>query len=222
MSAYDARIEGTDKLKAMSRLLAEIRPKLVVAGRNATEQLAIRYQADVQRRYKSGAHAQLKSSTMSKRRQGKREGRAPAIPPAAGAKPLFRTGKLASSVRRERRVRGTGATFRVFIDPGSMTNEPTPRSLARVAAVHEFGHTISIVADVSVRAYLKALALNVAGTHTRVGGPNKTISITVFIPKRPVWVPAFEELLARAATDFQMMFRAETSKMGLPITITSE
>jgi hypothetical protein len=64
----------------------------------------------------------------------------------------------------------------------------------RVAVIQEFGTSVSFVADISVRAYLRALAQGVAGTGESVTARGGPLQITIRIPARPVWMPAFEAM----------------------------
>jgi hypothetical protein len=170
-------------------------PKIAtVAGQVAMEKIAEAYAEEVRVRYNSGQHTPLAASTIEKRLQGKRSGRSPRIPRVAGTKPLFRTGKLASMVTLKKRRSGKTGSTRVFV--------PANRKLTgggsaqQVGATHEFGATFTVLAQVHVRAYLRALAMGVAGTNAKVKARStRPLQITVRIPARPIWIPALQKII---------------------------
>ncbi len=198
----------SDCVKALDRL-----PKAALsAGAATTRKMARNYQIGVQKAYAVGTGIPLKAGTKEKREQGKRAGpKGPAIPKFPGSKPLVRSSTLGKLVRLRTRVRGATVDNIVFIQPGI----PLPHGGVShlVARVHEEGRVVTFTASASVRTYLRALALGVAGTNALVQAVSmEPLSITVRIPARPIWGPAFKNMLSRQPAEFARIFTAELQK----------
>jgi hypothetical protein len=202
--------------------LDQFRRDAVAAGEEAVRIMAEGYAQNVRMRY-AGAGGRvrgLKSSTTLKRSQGKLKGVSKAIPAFPDNRPLFQTGHLWQSVET---IKTDKRGWIVRIRPGTRTLWGGRSNL--VAAVHEFGHTFSFVATVRVRAYLRAVAMGIAGTNQPVPrGRLGDTQITVRVPARPVWLPAMLDVTAEqpfGPLGFATLFARELSiRSGFTIKMT--
>lgn len=177
------------------------------AGQKAVDKAALAFEREVKRGYRSGDHTPLAPSTLQKRKQGKRRGATPAIPVYRGSRPLYRSGRLIELI--ERRSKRTRTTYELGIGIRRGVRMPGGGLSDRVALVHEQGRTFTVTASSRARTYLRALALGVAGTADAVASPGPgSISITVRIPARPVWGPAFAKVAGSGGQQFRAVFGA--------------
>lgn len=185
------------QLITFRRCLDQLKRSIPEAGHATMRRTAAEYGKRVQKNYLVGgvASAPLHPGTVQKRLQGKTAGKRPAISPKSGIMPLGKS--LFSLVQVISRGSGSAksSTSRVRIRAGvPMSGGYTSE---RVAAINEFGETHTITSTPAMRAYLRALALGVAGTDELVAPKSvETLTILIRIPARPVWTPPLTAIAA--------------------------
>jgi hypothetical protein len=120
-----------------------------------------------------------------------------------------------------------GSTRRVAIRPGRSIR-PTRTKSEVAAAIYEFGAIYTRTLSPEAQYYLRALMAGIAGTGQKLQNVGhlapKTVTIT--IPRRPVWVPAIKALHAQQLTGrngFAVVFAQELQRvLKLPFTLTFE
>lgn len=186
-----------EQFRELQEELQRLKGAFIRAGDAAMESLAMEFQKQVIQGYmKGGAGPPLAKSTLDTRQQGKRAGRRPRKPKFAGTTALRQTGKLMKllEIKSSKGVRAAKHHVRIR---GGLRMSGGGESM-QVAMVHEFGATFSVAADVAMRAYLLALARGVAGSSVNVAVPPGTRNITIRIPARPVWVPAWLPMIKKS------------------------
>ena len=190
--------------KDLASYLRAIGGAASAAGRDTTLVMAVNMHSDVQRRYTEGPSPALHPSTLEKRRQGKRPGKTPGVRKYAGVKPLFRSGKMSRLVERVGRASGKTSTQFVRLKPGRRMSGGGRSDM--VGAVNEFGGSWFVPIPPWARAYLRALAMGIAGKAKSVRVSDTWSIAFITIPKRPVWVPAFEAMISRQPMEFAKIF----------------
>jgi hypothetical protein len=162
------------------------------AGALMISELAELYRRDVIKNYRAGAGTPLTRSTIEARQQGKRAGVYPARAGNSSPHPLIDTGHMVGLVRTYKRKRNS---WSVQIHPSGRARHGGNAS--KVAAMLEFGATMTIGTSVRMRSYLRALALGVAGSSVNVSAPATPAVLVIRIPPRPIWMPAFVAMVRK-------------------------
>lgn len=199
--------------------MAKLRAAIPKAGKSAMRTMSDNYRKQVVKNYMSGGapSTPLAPGTLERRAQGKLAGKSPGAAPQSGVMPF---GKSLYSLVQIARSGGKGtSTTRVFLKPGvPMSRGATSET---VGAINEFGETHTMVADVSVRTFLRALAMGVAGQDIPVNAKStESIVITIRIPPRPVWLPAFQTLLAKHPKEYANLFAKSLNRRNTGFKIT--
>lgn len=219
MSYNAGLVVSRKQFQELQEDLVRISKAFIRAGDEAMEALSEEFRGTLVEGYiRGGAGPPLAKTTLDTRQQGKRAGRRRRKPKFAGTSPLRQTGKLMKLIEIKHKRTARQEQYRVRIRPGlRMSGGGTSE---QVAMVHEFGATFSVAADEAMRVYLLALAKGVAGSAVNVAVPPGTRSITIRIPARPVWIPAWMPMISDAGFSgpkgfvprFQKALRRRTGK----------
>lgn len=202
----------------VAKQMLKLRNAIVPAGQVTVDKMAEQFHRDVIKLYKEGGVQKrpYAKGTIQKYLQGKRAGSTPAKPAKLGAKPL---GSLYKLVELKKRKTSRGANNRIYIRAGVPMSGGGLSEM--VAKINEFGSTHTVVASTRARTYLRALAMGVAGTGVLVRPVNaKPLLITIKIPPRPVWQPAFVRMLSRQPKEFaHTLVKELKAKTGIHIEL---
>lgn len=186
------KMQGMERAQEnVQRMRSQTKPALTAS----LEELAQRATLTVASRIGSGEAAPIAPLTSRKRQIGKEPGAVwPAIPSYGSDRPLRRSGRLESAITYEKMA---PLRFVVGVEAGRKGEFSGGRMipLAWIAALQETGFQAVVPITVRMVAYLKVLFGEITRkptAHLPHGSTGKTLS--VWVPARPVWSTAFEEI----------------------------